>query len=308
MEIMDHRDIAIIGGDRRISYMAPIFLREGCRVTCFCTAPAGSDVTNSETLSEAPASAEPGKALSLREALTGAGTVVCGIPLEKNGFLYCEDRHRIPIRELQRCLRKRQKLFGGILSEDFRRHCEERSIECHDFMEDEPLTLFNAVCTAEGAILEALAHKECLLHQSRCLVLGYGRCGSLIAQRLLGLCAEVFVTADDPAQLALALTRGCKAFPLRDLPGVVSRFDYLFNTIPACYLGESCLPKVRRDSLIIDIASGQKGVDYEMAKDLSLQALFCPGLPGKYAARSCAERLVKYVLENLDRNQSWKGA
>ena len=302
---MDHRDIAIIGGDRRISYMAPIFLREGLRVICFCTAQTepfpDTPPNSSETL-------KPQKATSLREALTNAGTVVCGIPLEKNGLLFCEDRLSIPIPELQRSLRKRQKLFGGVLSEDFRRHCEERSIECHDFMEDEPLTLFNAVCTAEGAILEALSSKECILHQSKCLVLGYGRCGSQIAQRLLGLCADVYVTAEDPAQLALARTRGCKAFPLKDLASFVSRFDYLFNTIPACYLGENCLPKVRQDCLIIDVASGKTGVDYEMAKKLSLQALFCPGLPGKYAAKSCAERLVKYVLENLEEKNHWKGA
>lgn len=291
---MDHRDIAILGGDRRISYLAPIFLREGCRVICYGT----ENVSFAESSApERPGHLLPASAPSLKEAVMGAGTVVCGIPLEKNGFLNCPVP--TPIAQLQRCLRKRQKLFGGLLSEEFRRHCEERSIECHDFMKDEPLTLFNAVCTAEGAILEALSHKENVLHQSRCLVLGYGRCGSLIAQRLIGLCADVTVTAQDPTQLALARAKGCHAFPLSELPSRVHVFEYLFNTIPACYLGENCLPNVRRDSLIIDVASGKLGVDYKMAEELSLNALFCPGLPGKYAARSCAERLAKYVLNNV---------
>ena len=281
---MDHRDICLIGGDRRISYMAPIFSREGCRVICHGT----YGQTPEET------------SVSLREAMDGAGTIVCGIPFEKDGLLFCEGRTSIPLPEFQRCLRKHQKVFGGILPEAFRRHLEERSIEWYDFMKDEPLTLFNAVATAEGAILEALSHKETLLHQSSSLVLGFGRCGSLIAQRLAGLRASVSVTTADPAELAMAQATGYLTFPLEKLPKNVSRFDYIFNTLPACYLGENCLPQVRQESLIIDLASGAVGVDYEMAKSLSLSALFCPGLPGKYAAKSCAERLVKYVLSALD--------
>ncbi len=296
---MDHRDICLLGGDRRIAYMAPILLREVCRVLSFGTWTPAQEKETEQRPNRKLDATEPISASSLKEALSDAGTIICGIPFERDGFLNCEERLQIPIAELQRRLRKKQKIFGGILPEEFRRHCEERSIDCHDFMKDEPLTLFNAVATAEGAILEALSHKDTLLHQSRCLILGFGRCGSLIADRLGGLRAEVFVTTENPAELALAETKGYQTFPLRELAKYVARFDYLFNTIPACYLGENCLPQMRRESLIIDIASGRTGVDYELAKDLSLHALFCPGLPGKYAARSCAERLVKYVLENI---------
>lgn len=316
---MDHRDIAVIGGDRRIAYLAQILAREGFRVIRYatCALPGGDtsqnlpsgDTSPKQSSPEFSGATDPLTAPTLKEAVTSAGTVICGIPLERDHALNCpEGTGRIPLTELQRFLRRRQKFFGGVLSEDFRRHCEERSIECHDFMEDEPLTLFNAICTAEGAILEALSHKECLLHQSSCLVLGYGRCGSLIAERLRGLCARVFVTTENPTELALAQSKGCEAFPLKQLSSRVSQFDYLFNTIPACYLGADCLPQVRRDCLIIDVASGRLGVDYDLAKELSLNALFCPGLPGKYAAKSCAERLAKYVMENLDEAKTWKGA
>lgn len=299
---MDHFDIALIGGDRRIAHVAPILLQEGCRVTCF-------GIT--DVLTSSPGLPKPLISHDLRECLSSAGTVICGIPLERNGVLCCEADAPIPLSQLQRGLRRHQKLFGGLLSEEFRHHCEERSISCHDFMKDESLALFNAVCTAEGAILEALSHKESLLHQSNCLVLGFGRCGSMIARRLAGLCAKVTVTSAEPTELAMAQSAGHEVFPLSDLPKQVSRFDYLFNTIPACYLGEESLPSVRRDCLIIDVASGRLGVDYDMAKKLSLQALFCPGLPGKYAAESCAQRLVKYVLEHIDESKeskTWKGA
>lgn len=280
---MDYRDVCLIGGDRRISYMAPILSWEGCRVLRFD---------------------EPSPSSQFQEALGGAGTVICGIPFEKNGRLFCEKGASVSVAEFQRLLRKRQMIFGGLFPDHFLRRCEERSIECHDFMKDEALTLFNAVATAEGAILEALSNREALLHQSNCLVLGFGRCGSLIAQRLWGLHASVTVAVRDPAELAMAMARGHQTLPLAELPEKVARFDYVFNTIPACYLGEKCLPQVRQDCLIIDVASGRTGVDYELARDLSLHVLFCPGLPGKYAAKSCAERLVKYVLQIIGSKSS----
>ena len=286
---MNQYDIAILGGDRRIACMAPILQSEGCRVICYGTREEKGTVSSCAI------------AASLKEALETAGTVVCGIPFEKSGFLFCEDRLLIPITDLKRRLRKRQTLFAGIIPEEFRQHCEERNIRCFDFMKDEPLTLFNAIATAEGAILEALSHKETLLHQSKCLVLGYGRCGSLIAERLKGLNAAVTVTVTRPAQLALAQTKGFSTFPLSELPKEIHKYDYIFNTIPACYLGMEALPNARRDCLIIDVASGKTGVDYQKAAELSLTCLFCPGLPGKYAAESCAQRMAEYVLSNISR-------
>ena len=293
---MDDKDICLIGGDRRISYMAHALQQEGCRVSCHATQT--FDLQNSFKVSTEKDAITiiP----SLREALSNAGTIICGIPFEKNGKLFCENGEIVSVAEFQRLLRKGQKIFAGLIPDYFLHHCEERSIECHDFLNDGSLTLFNAVATAEGAILEALSNKESLLHQSHCLVLGFGRCGSLIAQRLLGLHANVFVSVRNPTELAMAKACGYHAFPLSDLPSNISRFDYIFNTIPACYLGKDCLPQVRQDCLIIDIASGKKGVDYDLAKELSLRALFCPGLPGKYAAKSCAQQLVKYVLQTIN--------
>ena len=65
-------------------------------------------------------------------------------------------------------------------------------------------------------------------------------------------------------------------------------------------LTKLCLEKMRKDSLIIDIASNRVGVDYKAACSLQRATFFCPGLPGKYASLSCAEQLVQFVFKKCN--------
>ena len=289
-------NFAIIGGDSRISCMASILAKEGYSVACFGVACFG--IACSGVL---PCGAEDAPDIhtadSLKAAVEGAGVIIAGIPFAKNDCLYCEgSSEEIKLAELQRCLRKHQKIFGGVIPDAFRHTCEERDIECYDFMADEPITLFNAVATAEGAVLEALAHKQTNLHMSSALVLGYGRCAKTLADKLKGLSAKVTVCSADENELALATSLGFNTLPLSRLDAKIGSFEYIFNTIPAKVLTKETLEKTDKEALIIDIASNMAGADYDAAKSLGVNILFCPGLPGKYACKSCAERLAKYVI------------
>ena len=277
-------DIAVIGGDRRTSCMAGVFAKKGYRVICY-------------GILKIPADNKIFYAHSLKEAVINAPVIVCGIPFEKQGNLYFEEAvPDISLTELQRLLRKNQKIFGGVISEDFRRLCEDREIGCYDFMKEEPLTIFNAVATAEGAILEALLHKDTQLHKSETLVVGYGRCGKVLADKLKGLSAQVTVCSTQANELALADSMGFNTLHLSKLPQKINKFEYLFNTVPAKVFTKKCLENMIPDSIIIDIASNRVGIDYEVADALKRQVFFCPGLPGKYAGQSCAKRLAEYVL------------
>lgn len=283
-------DFAIIGGDKRTAYMVPIFMEKGYRVVCYQTVNLPYDKTY--------------YAASLKEALDQTQVVVAGIPFVKNDCIFCEEQTaEIRISDFQRCLRKHQKIFGGVIPETFRRTCEEREIGCYDFMKDEPLTLYNAISTAEGAILEAMLHKACNLHQSQTLVLGYGRCGKVLADKLKGLSACVTVCSNNEQELALACALGFDTLHLSRLVKCIGRFTYIFNTIPACVLTKPCLANLRRNTIVIDIASNQIGADYEAAKLMNTHICFCPGLPGKYAGESCAAHLVDYVLKCCGRKK-----
>ena len=217
--------------------------------------------------------------------------IVGGIPIEKKGI--------VNIRELSRHLRKRHRVFGGVISDAFRQECDERGILCFDFMKDESIAVFNAVATAEGAILEALAHKDTNIHGSKSLVLGYGRCGKVLAQKLKGLSADVTVCGNNLIELASAETMGMEPLLLSRMEECIGEFEYIYNTIPAVVLPDALLARVRKDALIIDIASGKGGVDDKAAEALKLRCLHCLGLPGKYAGRISAKGLTEYVVDKL---------
>lgn len=285
---MSKTDFTILGGDKRIACIAPVLADKGFRIACFHTVPISYEKN--------PAIYH---ASSLKKALENTSVIITGIPFAKNELLYCEeDAAPIPISELQRYLRKHHKLFGGVIPASFRKTCEERGIACCDFMSDEPLALSNAVSTAEGAILEALIHKGTVLHQSPVLVLGFGRCGKVLVNKLQGLSARVTVCTNQPKELALAKALGADTLHLTRLENNISQYEYIFNTIPARVLTRQCLSKVSGDSIIIDIASNQSGADYEAARALETTIYHCPGLPGKYAPKSSAQYLAEFILQN----------
>jgi len=291
VHIMKEYDFAIVGGDKRTAGMAQVFAQKGYDVVCYGTM-------------EYPGSEKIHPATSLQEAVSKAPVIVCGIPFEKNGGLYFEEKvPTVPLTELQRMLRKKHKIFGGVIPNDFKRVCEKRNIGCIDYMQEESLTIYNAIATAEGAILEALLHKNTQLHQSKVLVLGYGRCGKVLADKLKGLSAEVTVCSEQAVELATGAAFGFQTLLLKEMPQYIERFEYIFNTIPVKVLDKNCLQKMKEDALVIDIASNKVGADYEAASKWKRRVIYCPGLPGKYASLSCAERLVDFVLEKCERER-----
>lgn len=273
---MAEYDIAVVGGDKRTAYMIPFFREKGYRVI-------GYKVCRNNDM-EIKAD---GYADSLKQAVESASVVVGGIPIEKKGIL--------SLRELSRHIRKHHKIFGGVIPDAFRQECSERGIDCYDFMKDESIAIFNAVATAEGAILEAMLHKQTNIHHSRTLVLGYGRCGKVLCDKLKGLSAMVSVCGNNVTELAMAEALGIEVLPLKKLGEKIGEFEYIYNTIPAIVLGEEILEKVDDDALIIDIASGRGGLDYKEAEE-KVNALHCLGLPGKYAAKVSAQKLSEYVM------------
>ena len=118
--------------------------------------------------------------------------------------------------------------------------------------------------TAEGAI--ALLRPETGLSGAHILLLGYGRIARLLARELQKAGALVTAAARSGEQRAWAEAEGIEALPLDALSGALDRFDVIIGTIPAPVLTEPLLALVRKDALLLELASAPGGIDAAAAQ------------------------------------------
>lgn len=140
--------------------------------------------------------------------------------------------------------------------------------------------------TAEGAI--ALLRPETGLSGAHILLLGYGRIARLLARELQKAGALVTAAARSGEQRAWAEAESIEALPLDALSGALDRFDVIIGTIPAPVLAEPLLALVRKDALLLELASAPGGIDAAAAHERGLRYIRAPGLPAKYAPERAA--------------------
>lgn len=140
--------------------------------------------------------------------------------------------------------------------------------------------------TTEGAI--ALLRPETGLSGAHILLLGYGRIARLLARELQKAGALVTAAARSGEQRAWAEAESIEALPLDALSGALDRFDVIIGTIPAPVLTEPLLALVRKDALLLELASAPGGIDAAAAHERGLRYIRAPGLPAKYAPERAA--------------------
>lgn len=279
-------DFAVIGGDMRQVYIARELREKGYRV-CGYALCAEEDAVLSGTW---------------KEAIGGARTVIAPIPLSADRIYLNQKGGNRPLSldELLGCLGKGQVLFAGCVSGKFAVAAAEKGVRVIDFMEAEEIALYNTIATAEGAVAEAIAKSPRNLHGSRCLVLGYGRCGQTLAALLKGMHSHVHVCARDSVQRAQASVFTEGSFDFSELGNVLGEFDFVFNTVPALLLNGERLSRMKPSACIFDLASAPGGTDFEAAEEMGISAWMLPGLPGRYAPVSSAEEMVRFVLHSIN--------
>ena len=78
----------------------------------------------------------------------------------------------------------------------------------------------------------------------------------------------------------------------------LAKYDIIVNTVPKQILTKENLKYIKKDALIIDLASKPGGVDFEEAKRLGLNYEFAQALPGKISPVSSAE-YIKRIIDKL---------
>lgn len=199
-------------------------------------------------------------------------------------------------------MRKGQKVYGGLFPEEFVQMCKRKGVILYDYMKEDTIAIKNAVATAEGAIAEAIMNSKTTLHGSQCLVIGFGRCGEILADKLMGLKCNVTVMVRSEEKMARASAYGyhvrlCGSIKEHQLLKEKEEcYQFIFNTVPALIADRQFLQEQKSTVTIIDIASAPGGVDYQACKELGITAKNCLSLPGKYAPKTSAYILAESVM------------
>lgn len=283
-------NICVIGGDSRILELIKILEKEGNELNLY-------GLEQCEEL----------KAYNhfndIASALENSELVITSIPLSKNGksinSIYTTKE--ILVVDLFNNV-KNKKIITGNLTEEIK-SCikEESNNEIIDILKYEDLTVLNAIPTAEGAIQIAMEKSKITLHGSKCLILGFGRIGKILAKMLIGIGADVYCEARKQSDIAWIKSYGYNAIDLTELDTYLNDFDFIFNTIPHLILDKDKLSLINKECVLIDLASKPGGIDFDEAKNLKLQTEWALALPGKVAPRTSANyiyQIIKSIIKS----------
>lgn len=190
-------------------------------------------------------------------------------------------------------------ILGGKMTDNLRQKLEKLRLSYTDYLLREELAVLNAVPTAEGALQIALEELATTIYGLDVLVIGYGRISKVLSHMLSCLGANVTVSARKFSDLAWIRVNGFTPIHTHDIGDIISKNQLIFNTVPAAILNENLLSKVKKDCLMIDLASKPGGIDFDTAKKLGLKAIWALSLPGKVAPIS-AGKIIYDTIQNIE--------
>jgi len=286
---MNHRKYTVIGGDLRNVKLAELLAEDGNEVNIYGFNSAGFELKIIESKD---------LALAIDESDVIIGPLPCSNDNETlNAPFHSEKIH---INEIFKTMNKNQLFIAGRISDKIEHLAEIYNVYSVDILKREEMAVLNAIPTAEGAIQIAMEEMPITLHGSNALVLGYGRIGKILAKSLSALGANVFVEARKHSDLAWIKSFGYKPIHLSNIENYLEQMDVIFNTIPCIVLVANKLKKIRKDCLVIDLASKPGGIDFDSAKNLGIKVIWALSLPGKVAPVTAANYIKETIYNIVD--------
>lgn len=190
-------------------------------------------------------------------------------------------------------------VLGGKIPQKICGELERKNIKYTDYLKREELAVKNALVTAEGALEIAIRETPVTVHNSKCVVTGYGRIAKILSGRLRSLGAAVTVAARRTEARAEAETEGMRAVETERLGEVCEDADIVFNTVPAMLFDERTLNAMNKNTLLIDLASKPGGVDFESAKKANVNVIWALSLPGKTAPVTSGKIIFETIMNIL---------
>lgn len=282
------KNIAIIGGDLRIVYLAKMLAKDGFNLKTYGIEKT-EELDNLQNIK---------KCNSLKEVLEETDIAIGPIPLSSDNIKINTpfSKNIITLEELAINL-KNKKFIAGNIKKEFYEYAKDKQIEIIDLLEREELVVLNTIATAEGTIQIAIEETTRTIHGSNVLILGFGRVGKTLANMLKGMGTNIYCQARKNSDFAWIKAYGYKSIKFEEKEKL-NNFDIIINTIPTLVIGENELNYINKDCLLIDLASSPGGIDRKIAEKMGIKTVWALALPGKVAPLTSAE-FIKDTIYNV---------
>ena len=192
-------------------------------------------------------------------------------------------------------------VFSGNISKIIERKFLSKNIKVVDIMKFEEFAILNTIPTAEAAISIIIENTKITLQNSKCLIMGFGRIGKILAKKLQNLSANVECVATNNIEEAWGEAYGYNMTTFGEIKygnKNLKNYDIIVNTIPKVILKKE-FENINNGTLIIDLASKPYGINRDMIKEGRFNFIEALGLPGKTAPITAAKNIKKIVFDVL---------
>ena len=285
------KSITVVGGDLRIVKLIEMLDSDGYKVYTYGLENS-EELLNLERVEMCP---------TLQEAVAVSKVVVGPIPLssDRRRLSTPFGRNNVELPDFVDALEGKYLIAGNI---GIKEELEANEVQFTDLLKREEFSVLNTIATAEGTMQIAMEETQRTVHGSNVLVMGFGRIGKVLAKMLDGIGAKVYCEARKDEDISWIKAYGYNPVHLNDLNENLNKFDIIINTIPFQILDEERLELVRKEAIIIDLASNPGGVDRKAAREKGLKVIWALSLPAKVAPLTSAEFIKEtlyHVLEEL---------
>ncbi len=280
------RNIVIIGGDKRQRYLKDYLTEKGYNISSYGLFDWDDDTDK------------------LKSMIGEESVIILPLPATRNDktIVMPFSKREISIDRLMSLLGKNNIVFGGIIKGELLSRLRETDIPFVDYYDNEFIEK-NAVLTAFGALKILLEHIDFALPLGKYAITGYGRVAKETASLLISLSCDVTVFARNSSQRDDAMIKGCKAESLTQLPLQSDRFDIVINTVPSNIINEDAICNMKKNCKIIELASAPYGLDFDMARNHSIDVVKAFSLPGKYTPKTAGEIIGKKICNTLHKEE-----
>ncbi len=283
--------ITVVGGDLRIVKLVEMLINDGYKVYTYALENS-EDLLNLNGVEMCP---------TLDEAISHSKVVVGPVPLssDRKRLTSPFGRNSVDIEDFIKKLKGKYLIAGTI---NIKEELDNNQIQYTDLLKREEFSVLNTIATAEGTIQIAMEETQRTVHGSNVLVMGFGRIGKVLAKMLDGIGAKVYCEARKNEDISWIKAYGYNPIHLNNLDEYLGKFDIIINTIPFQILDGQKLDLVKKESVIIDLASNPGGVDRKAARDRNLKVIWALSLPAKVAPLTSAEFIKEtlyHVLKEL---------